>query len=152
MDETLKQTLENIYKYHCFMMADTGKAPPMVFIFKDSMPFPIYINEEVEMGIGQYISCAIDIAKQNSADGIAMVYEQQVGSEKYSDEKIKNILEGVTSITESENKKEHLVLSYTESNGKTHMLMGEIEKDDGGVRFVKNQKWTDSAYNNIIIL
>jgi hypothetical protein len=140
MDDHLKKTLEDIYTHSCFIMADVGRIVPLLFIVKDSEVFPIFTDDHIKISIGQYISLSIDIARENDAEGLAMICEQYMVSGKVVDKEIQDFLGDLKKLSKSENKKEYLVLSYIEASGKTHMLMGEIEKSNLGTRYVKKQR------------
>ena len=150
MDEKVKTELENLYTSYCITLTESGNLPPIFFLFKDNIMFPVLLGQNMEISFELYASLVINKAQEADCDAIAFISEQYVVQGKKNDECMQPLLNGTLRPSEHPDKKECLVLVYMDAYGKSSSLLGEIKQDLGGTRYIEKQSWTDNTTSNLL--
>jgi hypothetical protein len=146
----LQNALEDMFKYQCFTISETGKCSTICFIIKDYDMVPVLLNKGVEMDAKDYITFSLNFAHKHDADSIILIGEQYMVSGDIDSESLKLLLSGKMTASEHPDRKANLVLTYMKADGETHMLFGEI-KNLSGTRYVTDQKWSHNTKTSVLV-
>ena len=150
MDEKIKEMLEHLYTSSCITLTEHGNLPPIFFLFKDNVMFPVLIGNNIEIPFERYASLVINKAQETDCDAVAFISEQYVVQGRKNDESMKPLINGTLKPSEHPDKKECLVLVYMDAYGEASSLLGEIKQDIIGTRYISNQSWADNATSNLL--
>ena len=145
MDDKTKDLMEKIFVNHCIMLTEAGAIIPIFFIIVNKQIIPIILSEEMQMDFTQYSTVVVKAADEMDASAMILISEQYMIIGNKSDIDIKALLSGEIKLSEHPDKQEYLALIYMEADGKTESLYGKIEKDPGGIRYVREQQWADGV-------
>lgn len=151
MDKKTKKLMEDLYTHHCIMLSELSHIVPIFFIIFDKNLTPMFLNAETKLNFDQYTSVVINAADNMNADYIVLISEQYMVTGNKHSKDIKALMDGTIKPSEHPNKEEHLVLVCMKADGETHSLIGKIETDLGGTRFIREQSWVDNIETTLIV-
>jgi len=137
-----KEISEYIFKLSTFVLAETGLDTPLFVLIKDDQPIPVLIPPQVEIELTEYATYSLKFAKEHAADAMLFVSGMWVvsGPEVELDYSVRP--------SESKDREHYLSLVYISNDGKSKAsLVGKVEQDPTGRKYVREQTWLDSVRN-----
>lgn len=142
MDDKIKEKLTELYDYHCILLSKHGEVTPIYFLIKDSIITPMIVSANNSVQFDVYSSWVISQANKIDADALVLISEHFVVTGNKNDEDMKALIKGKIKTSDHPENKQYLILTYMEAGGGLkESLLGKIESDPLGVKFIRDQEW-----------
>ena len=152
MDDETKEKLTKLYDYHCILLSKHGEVAPIYFIIKGNFITPMLVPSGNPVQFDIYSSWVIDQANKINADALVLISEHCVVTGNKNDEDIEALIKGKMRPSDHPDNKQYLVLTYMEvGSSSKESLLGKIENDPLGVKFIRSQEWALDASSQMAI-
>lgn len=150
MNEQDKANAEMLFSHISMVLTEHGKVFPTYIMIMDSQIIPVMVTQKAEMSLAEYESIVHQAATEMQPDAMILISEQWMISRAKDDPDIPLLVDGVMKPSDQPDKESYLTLIYTDKTGASESLIGKIESDPAGTRFVREQSWIDDCMSNMI--
>jgi len=151
MDQKLKEKLEDLFTKISFTITEQGFSVPLFIMhLSDGEMMPVMMSGHSEISIEEYASAAMLGASEMNAMALIFICEQYVVSKRKDDVEMQCLLNGTIKPSDHPDREECLTMIYMDKKGKCISLIGKIEKDIRGTKYINETHWTQGSVTNII--
>lgn len=143
-----KETTQQIFDVTVMSLAEKGYVQPLYLMILDGKL--IHLSTENDMPIDEYKHLVNQTALKAKPEAIIFICEQWQVTRKKDDPEIERLMNGLLKPSEQDDKELYLTLIYKDKYDNTDSLVGKIESDPIGVKFVRESKWIDYSVCNMI--
>lgn len=137
MDPKHREIAESVYNTASFALAETGLDTALFVLIKDNESIPILVPPGTDIDTAGYAMMSMHYAKEHDADAIVVVSGMWIVKQ--------HIQEYDPDMRPSEHpdREHYLNLIYmTADGGEMESIVGKVETDPGGRKFVRDHEWT----------
>lgn len=150
MNEQDKEKAEMLFTHISIVLTEHGKVFPTYIMIMDGQVIPVMVTEKAEMSLAEYEGVVHQAATEMQPDAMILIAEQWMVSRAKDDPDISLLIDGIIKPSDQKDKESYLTLIYTDKTGNSESLIGKIESDPMGTRFVRDQTWIKDCQSNMI--
>lgn len=151
MLEYHKETCELLFNSFVMKLAEMGTIDPIYIMILDGQVIPILISNGDGMSFDNYKILVSKKVIEIQPEALILIFENWQVSREKGDSDIDLLAKGLMKPSEQEDKELWLSLIYSHIDDHIESLIGKIETDIIGTKFVREQKWVDECVSNLIL-
>lgn len=150
MEESHRVMAENLFTNMCLLLTEHGHVAPTYFMIMKEEIIPIMISDNININFLQYQDLAEQTIKYSNPEAVMLIAEQFLIKRKKDDPDIQKILDGKLKPSQTSDREEFLTLMYVSIDNEKESLIGKIETDLIGTKFIRSQDWLDTCLTTAI--